>query len=286
MIMKEYSSYIYKGSNVSVKQIQEVQVEILKEFQRICDKHAIKYQLFAGSLLGAVRHQGFIPWDDDIDLCMPRNDYIKFLQICKEDLGKEFFLQHTKSDSASILQFSKLRKNETLFSSLFDEGSGMHQGVFIDIFPLDAVNPSSLVGRLHPWIINLFFIINSSRLIGRVKHTKNIFIRYTRLFLHIVVKFIPKEFFDCVLNALFTFYNGKETHYINHLTNGITKKRLKMYIRDKDSFKNSILLSFEGLMVPCPIDYHELLTQNFGDYMKLPEASKRKPHHSITRIRI
>ncbi len=284
--MKDYSGYIYKGSNISVKQIQEVQIELLKEFQRICDAHELNYQLFAGSLLGAVRHKGFIPWDDDIDLCMPRNDYERFMQVCKEDLKEDYFLQHAKSDSSSILQFSKLRKNETIFSSLFDEGSGMHQGIFIDIFPLDSVNPSSLLGRLQPWVINFFFIVNSSRLFGRVKHTKNTMIRFVRFFLHIVVRFIPKSFFDTVLYTLFTFYNKKDTPYMNHLTNGITTKRLKMYLRDKDSFKSSILLPFEGLMVPCPINYHELLTQNFGDYMKLPEESKRKPHHQITKIRI
>jgi lipopolysaccharide cholinephosphotransferase len=86
------------NSWTTLRDVQKVQLEILLEFDRICRKHGLKYLLFAGTLLGAVRHKGFIPWDDDIDVCMLRGDYERFLTVCKDELSAELFLQTTDTD--------------------------------------------------------------------------------------------------------------------------------------------------------------------------------------------
>src|SRR5690554_4796206 len=99
--------YSYLG--VNLKAIQSIQVEILLEIDRICKKNDIRYQLFAGTLLGAVRHKGFIPWDDDIDLAMLREDYDKFIQVCKYDLDNKYFLQTYETDPQYTFTFGKVR---------------------------------------------------------------------------------------------------------------------------------------------------------------------------------
>lgn len=97
--------------NEIMENLRLVQIELLDELNRICKKFNIKYQLFAGTLLGAVRHKGFIPWDDDIDICMLRNDYIKFIEIAPKVLNEKFYLDEPDS-SNSVVPFAKLRKKK------------------------------------------------------------------------------------------------------------------------------------------------------------------------------
>ena len=99
----------YNELDVGIRDVQMIQLEILLEFDRICRKNNIKYQLFAGTLLGAVRHKGFIPWDDDIDVCLLRDDYEKFLDVCLRDLDPGFFLQTYETDEKCIGSMLKFR---------------------------------------------------------------------------------------------------------------------------------------------------------------------------------
>lgn len=120
-----------------LRQLQLCELEILDEFVRICEKHGLQYYLVGGTLLGAVRHQGFIPWDDDIDMAMPREDYDKFAVIAHEDLAPQYFYQCPETDPYYFLTYAKIRKNGTeVYEERFKDAK-FHKGVFIDIFPLD-----------------------------------------------------------------------------------------------------------------------------------------------------
>ena len=125
-------------SSYNIKDLQNVELEILLEVDRICKKHGVKYFLVSGTLLGAVRHKGFIPWDDDIDICMPVSDYRKFCKIAQEELGENFFFQSYETDFYDRW-FAKIRKNNTTCIEKVYENSRLHQGVWIDIFPLIGV---------------------------------------------------------------------------------------------------------------------------------------------------
>ena len=128
---------------------QQVLLELLREFDRICVKHCIPYMLFAGTSLGAVRHGGFIPWDDDLDLILLREDYERFLAVAPGELGQEFFLQKEYSEHWPIF-FSKLRKNGTACMEKFvPKDPEQHQGIYIDIFPADNLSDVGLVARLQ-----------------------------------------------------------------------------------------------------------------------------------------
>lgn len=101
------------NGDITLRKLQLLELKVLLEFKRICEKHQIQYFLMWGTLLGAVRHQGFIPWDDDIDVGMLRSEYVKFLAICNEELSQDFFLQTFESDKTYVNSFAKLRLNGT-----------------------------------------------------------------------------------------------------------------------------------------------------------------------------
>lgn len=120
-----------------LKQLRKIQIKILDVFVEICETHKLTYWLDGGTLLGAIRHQGFIPWDDDIDLAMPVNDYKLFLKIAQKELPKDIFLQTSKTDKGYKQSFSKLRDNNSTFIEINElPTSDYHQGIYIDIFPM------------------------------------------------------------------------------------------------------------------------------------------------------
>lgn len=140
-----------------LRQLQLSELEILKEFVRICEKHHLKYVLTGGTLLGAVRHGGFIPWDDDIDVAMLRADYDRFAQLCKDELGPKFFYQSPATDPYYFLTYAKIRKNGTeIYEERFRKAK-FHKGIFIDIFPLDFCPKP---GLLCHFLFNVLAVMN------------------------------------------------------------------------------------------------------------------------------
>lgn len=128
-----------------LRQAQLIMLEMLIEFDRICKKHQLQYWLDSGTLLGAVRHQGFIPWDDDIDLSMPIEDYRKFIQIAPSELSQDIFFQTRQSDKGFKFDYIKLRSNKASIVELHekDKAVNYHQGVFVDIFPMLTIENTS-----------------------------------------------------------------------------------------------------------------------------------------------
>lgn len=129
-----------------LRRLQLLQAELLREFDRICRLHGIKYIIGSGTLLGAVRHQGFIPWDDDIDVEMLREDYEAFLRAAPGELDKRMFFQDRRTDRRYPWLYGKLRMNGTSAVRQGQEHLKMHNGVFIDVFPRDPV-PNSAAGK-------------------------------------------------------------------------------------------------------------------------------------------
>ena len=122
----------------TLRQVQLTQLSIAKEIKRICDDHDIEYFLDSGTLLGAVRHKGFIPWDDDMDIAMTRENYDKFLAVAKVELDSRFFLQTWETDKNYPMPFAKIRLNGTKYVENVFEKAQMHQGIYVDVFPYDV----------------------------------------------------------------------------------------------------------------------------------------------------
>lgn len=274
----------YKLLGINIKHIQKIAMEILIEFDRICKKHDINYQLFAGTLLGAVRHNGFIPWDDDVDVCLMRNDYEKFIKVCEKELHPNYFLQTFDTDSNFRSQFAKIRKNNTLFMEKVFSEDDIHHGVFIDIFPLDNVKPNSISGEIQRILSHVTRGINLARSKNTCLRPKNKSITIGLLLFHYILKTIPKNWTQKLHKYSLNMFSNQKTDYVNHLTNGVTKKRYNKFIREAITSDNTINGCFEGGKFPIPKNYDEILTKIYGDYMQLPPLEQRETHHGICKI--
>lgn len=274
----------YYVAGVELKDIQNAQLEILLEFDRICKKHGIKYQLFAGTLLGAVRHKGFIPWDDDIDVCVLRQDYIRLVKVCKRDLKPDFFLQTYKTDENYVMPFAKLRKNDTVFLEEATAETEIHKGVFIDIFPLDKVFPNQLKGSLQRHILFILSKVNLCRIKRLCLDIKNPLMRSLSLTLHYCLKSVPNAWVNVLFDKIISRFEKEDSNYVSHLTNGTSKDRYERYMMKKVDFLDSTVGEFEGYNFPIPENYHKILSNLFGDYMKFPPEEEQSPHHGVIKV--
>jgi lipopolysaccharide cholinephosphotransferase len=273
-----------KNYSISIKDIQKVQLEILLEFDRICKKNNIKYQLFAGTLLGAIRHKGFIPWDDDIDVCLLRKDYNRFISLCKLDLDSKYFLQTHETDRNYIMQFAKIRKNNTKFVERGTSKCNIHKGIYIDVFPMDNVIPDKFIGKVQQKILYIIGRINLSRVKTHCIYAKRPIEKYLSFIMHYLLKIVPKSWTDRLQTRIACMFENQETKYITHLTNGASYDRYIRYMVEKNDFENIIKVEFEGYKFPVPKNYHKILTNIFGNYKKLPPVDKRNSHHGIIHI--
>lgn len=274
----------FPGLDISIRDAQKVQLEILLEFDRICKKHDIKYQLYAGTLIGAVRHNGFIPWDDDIDVCMLREEYEKFLEVGSVELDGKYFLQNYNTDENFYLQFSKIRKNDTLYIQDLNEDIDIHHGIFIDIFPYDNVKPNTLSGKFQKNLLNILNIINSSRMKKGNHRARNRTIKIIKMFFHYFLKLFPKKQIDRLITQIACMFNTEDVEFVGELSLSTQKDLFDRFTLKKEVFYDSIEWEFEGHKFPIPRDFDYVLTKNYGDYMTPPPLEKQKPLHGIIEI--
>lgn len=257
-----------------IRELQLKELDILKEVDRICKKHDIKYFLSWGSVLGAIRHKGFIPWDDDIDISMYYNDYKKFNEICKKELDEKFFLQSTDSDENYWEAWNKIRINNTV-SMLKDYSHiNCHWGICIDLFPIYNVPNKKLLQLYQNMFALIYRILCMKPLLlnMKVKGKKNI--------LKNILKIIPNGMIKLLKNfslKQISIFENKNTY----LCGEILSMGYKDSIFKKDVFNEGINMKFEGEYYPIPYKYDEYLKQAYGDYMKLPKEEERIGHGNI-----
>jgi lipopolysaccharide cholinephosphotransferase len=263
-----------------LRKVQMIQLELLLDLDRFCKENDIHYNLIFGTLLGAVRHKGFIPWDDDLDVGMTRENFEKFTNLYKSD---SYFLQNYKTDSHYYRQFSRLRKNGTLFVQNLYKDLAVHHGIFIDIFPFDGIHPNCILEVLRYKVINFMEKINKIRN-HDISADKNLFKKIVMRLIQSTSVIIKKPTFDKWQTALIAFKPSNKSTYITNLTLNPYKERVKWNLIKKTDFLNSFNLEFEGHLFPVPKIYHQYLTQIYGDYMQLPPIDKRKPHHGVFKV--
>lgn len=263
---------------IDLKKLQMIELDILQELDRICEKHNITYHLFGGTLIGAIRHKGFIPWDDDIDICMRREDYNEFISICKRELSNSYFLQNYKSDPNFFHSFVRIRKNGTVVMQRQYKDIDMHHGVFIDVFPFDNIPDSSIRKKIQ------YSLIRGNRIIKNFKIKKKANQRnlksIVKKFVSLVVKPIPLRYFNSVETYLATYYNKRVTNSSTLMVEAIQINHNRCMV-DNSLFYEVEELEFEEHMFIGPKYYDKILTNMYGDYMKLPKESERQPHHNI-----
>lgn len=255
-----------------LKKLQTVELEILQEVVRICEDNSITYYLIGGTLLGAIRHKGFIPWDDDLDIAMPRNDYEKFIKLCKKHLNNNYFLHCNQTDPKYWLPFAKVRKNGTIFEEKSMTTIESHKGIFIDIFPLDNANKQrSLIQNIQAFItkrISSIIYYKRGLNIGKPNLKMRIFL--------LIIKPIKISLLSNFQQKIMAYNsNDKSNYYVNL---GSNYNYIKQTI-SKDKYYPLKKAEFDGNLFNVPNDWDYILTRIYGDYMQLPPEEKRVTHN-------
>lgn len=266
MAIQEYKS--------EINELQKIQLSMLKDFDAVCQKHRISYQLFSGTALGAVRHKGFIPWDDDIDVVMLREDYERFFNSASKELdSNKYYVQREFSEHWPMF-FSKLRLNGTTYIEKYhSHDARIHQGIYIDIFPSDNLSDSRLMQKLQ-YIASKIVIAKSLYARGYETNStvKKCFMQFCRI--------LPTEPFKrlCIRR------NDSSSLKVHTFFGGGKKFERSIFLREW--FEQSVKMRFEDSEFPVSAHYDEMLRVMYGDYMIMPTLEQRvcKRHAAIVDI--
>lgn len=265
---------------MTLKELQEMELGILKSFHNFCEEHNLRYYLSGGTLLGAIRHKGFIPWDDDIDLCMPRPDYMKLVQILNDgQLDECHYLNTRYIDKDCPSSIIRICDNRTELN--FTEYKIEYRiGCWIDIFPLDGLEDNTTKRYLHfkkmRVAIDLFICCLTK--FGQKRRSKIVTIlQYGLLpFLPFIRMIGYRRYLDWIDRiAKKCDYNTSE--YVG-VVGGRAVEREAM---KKADMEPAILVDFEGGKFYTMKNYDEYLTNLYGDYMSLPPENERNSRHII-----
>lgn len=250
--------------------LQKEELNLLKAFLSICEKHSIKYFLVCGSALGAVKYHGFIPWDDDIDVGLFRDDYERFLEIAPAELTRGLFLQNSASESNSPFIYSKLRESNTTYIEKSASDLNINHGVYIDIFPLDGYPMRRMKMLLFELKKQVLKRIISSAFIPNKW--------YKKMFLYPVRKIVLRDRLNYYVNKYSNhvkhYYLSKSEYVCNH-----GNWQGKLEYAPKEQYGNGVMMEFEGLTVRVPERYDEYLTQKYGDWRADLPKDQQVGHH-------
>lgn len=254
--------------------IEKVHIEILSVMdavKKVCEDNDIRYYLVGGTLLGAIRHNGFIPWDDDLDIAMPRNDFDKFIKICDSEIEPPYKLLWTSTMQRYWYPFAKVHKEGTLFIESTYKDISEKTGIYIDIFPLDEVSGLTkdverrkrTTSYITMFMQNLVLDKHGSGIKSRVKwiveNAKNV------------------NEWNMLQERIMSKDNGKGYTYYANFGSYYSIKKQTMPM---DYYGSGVLVDFEGRKYNAPKMYHEVLTSIYGpSYMELPPIDKRMTHY-------
>lgn len=258
-----------------LNKLHELLVMLSEEVKRICEKNDIKYSLTGGSMLGAIRHKGFIPWDDDMDIAMLREDYDRFLKVCESQLGVAFEIQTIDNDENYFYGFAKIILKDTYLVQYCHEKTKHRKGIYVDIFPLDNV-PDNTRDRKKQKIKTYFLIKMLARKGKAGIEDKSSLLKYVAFHLIDVINiFVPMSYLKAKLVENMTKYNKDKTEFVCNMNGYYGYEKETTYRR---YFENTILVPFENTEFPIVKEYDAFLKAVYGDYMKLPPVEKRHTH--------
>lgn len=261
---------------IGLDELKRLQLQILDEVVEFCNRHQIKYFLLGGTLLGAVRHQGYIPWDDDIDIGMLREDYERFLELYSKEQG-DYYIYSTEVNKLSSYFFIKVCMKGTLTVDDFVSKNEPF-GVNIDIFPIDRVSVENALSLMNK--VSFWRKFRDAKILGAVQYLKNKK-KYLpiKLIVKILATFFTYEFIFDRINKLIQQERTKHGNIkMGHILWGYGHRELVK----SDIFDEMILLPFEGKQYSVPKKYDEWLTSVYGNYMELPPVEKRVANHNFT----
>lgn len=265
--------------NEILKRVQEVEIGILDEVVRICNKHNLRYYIMYGTLIGAKRHGGFIPWDDDIDVTMPREDYQRFIEICDSELNEQYYFQYYPKEKHYSDNNLHIRKKNTVYltsrKSAYDYEC---EGIWLDIWPLDYISKDEFLGGkfrrnlIHALIrlANVRAYVNMSEIPLRNKV-------FHYLSLPFSLNFLIK-----IRDKICTKYK-QPTGYIINFSSPYAFEREMM---PQELYGKPTLIKFGEKEYYGPEKADEVLRHIYGDYMQLPPNEEQRIYHRPVRIEL
>lgn len=260
--------------NNYLDKLKAIELEILNEIDRICKKHNIEYCLSGGTLLGAVRHGGFIPWDDDIDIAMTRDNYDKFCSLPESEFGDDYLLNCFKTNKKCSYPYAKLVRRGTKFieSKNVSNKDSIYSGIWVDIFPLDGASGVNLpLQAKNKQMYNKYFtLINIKNKTSYYQSSK-----FKKKIYEFILYFVPMRFLH---KKLYKFITNESV-----LDNDFLCSYCSVYSIVKDTHKKIAIfptkeIMFEGKLYPCMNNNDEYLSKMYGNYMELPPEDKRINH--------
>ncbi len=265
---------------MTLKEMQNVELEILKVFLNICEKHNFKYFMLGGTLLGAIRHKGFIPWDDDIDVGMPRSDYDKFLKIAEKEIPLNYGIKTFENSEHFIKYHSRLENhNYEFISSSYKIPQKMY--AWIDIFPLDGMPNNKIAINLHKF--HLLYLRAKAQL-AQFDETLDLSNKKRPLHERIIIwagKYLKYGRNKNPLEAMRRLDKSLRKYPYdnsNYLVNFMGAYKFKEMF-NKEKYGEGVLYDFEDVKLCGPVDYDYVLKQLYGDYM-IPPAEADKNRHN------
>lgn len=258
------------------KKIWAIELDMFFEVMRICKKYDIKYYVLGGSLLGAVRHNGFIPWDDDIDLMMCRKDYERFSAVAQKELEDPYFFQTPNTDNCWC-DFARIcNSNTTGIRKILRGVKNVNKGIFIDIFPVDAISDNTFIRKsiyklvaLHSRLAVCYSFGVSNTWMDKIVNSV-----LQLPFIHMNIKKIYK----CA-NKIASLVNAEKAHQMGIVVRTpYAPEKLRW---SKEVLKDKITIPFEFFNIEIPARYDEILKTNYGDYMVFPPVEERGRWHDI-----
>lgn len=270
---------------MALNEVQKIELDMYRMVAAICERHSLRHFALGGTLLGAVRHKGFIPWDDDIDIAMPRPDYDAFLKVVNDELpdgyvAKTYLDERGDSHPTFICQ---IQDRNTLVRLDFAEES-REMSVWLDVFPLDAMPSNSLLRSIHKYrLLYERMKIQFSMYEENVHQHRAGRPWYERALMRFRERtgfgsnWDTWELMRHIERTLRAYDYEREGWFVNMF--GAYKFR-EMF--PKEWFGDGIELPFEDTTIPCPVEYDKVLTQMYGDYMTPPPDDKKADQHRMT----
>jgi len=257
---------------IKIEELKKIQLDILKDIDNFCKKNNIKYWLDYGTLIGAIRHSGYIPWDDDIDIGMLREDYDKFLKEYNKNNNQYQFIS-CENDKDYLFPFGKVIDTNTILYE--PDENGIKIGVYVDIFVHDKASDNNLDNKKSYQKRDLYNKLRIAQIFPNLYDKTSLKKRLLRFFVNLYLKFLPKNYYTKKIIKNSMKYNNKDT---SKIADFIAPYEV---VVDKKIFDKTIDVTFEKNKYPAPIGYDEYLRTIYGDYMKLPPKEKRISNHNF-----
>ena len=257
------------------KAVQEHALTALCEFDRLCKSHHINYTLAYGTLIGAIRHKGFIPWDDDVDVCVSRYDLLKLRLCANSELNNGFFYQTQSTDKNWYRLYDKIRVDGTVFREIAHENEEIHQGIYIDVFPIDYLPNNKFLSKCQVLLYGFFSTVLSAKYLS-LRHLHG-FNKLAAVLLRVVFFPLKKKWLYNMAEKIACC--SSEGEYMCSFESAYKE------IFPNTVFEKFIDMDFDKYKFSCVSNYDYWLKTLYGNYWELPPEGKRVTTHALSELK-